>query len=313
MRKQNDTLWKGILEPFFRDFLRFIDPVLALTINADREIVFMDKELHQEFPSDEGIYEQRTVDKLVKLYTHEGREEWILLHLEVQDKYTRDFSQRTYNYFNRLYDKYKKPITAYSIFTEPNGIKRTNAFKINCNGTSLIYKFNPYKIAVQDNDYLMQHGNPFALIILIAKATTLKKIYKDKQGFDHALLEYKLKIARSVLDRKLPERKEKLMMNFLFFYISFELSETKVKFDHEINLLTNKNINNMTIEEILIGQAEIRGRRIGEKAGKREGKREAKQDEITRLITKHGFTDKEIVDFAEVPLSLVRKVRSELN
>jgi len=312
VRKQNDTLWKGILEPFFGDFLRFIDPALALTIDPGRELLFMDKELHQEFPSDEGIYEQRTVDKLVKLYTLEGKEKWILLHLEVQDKYSRDFSQRMYNYFNRLYDKYKKPITAYAIFTEPNGIKRTNAFKINCSGTTLVYKFNTYKIAVQDNDYLMQHRNPFALIILIAKATTLKKIYKDKQQFDDALLDYKLKIARLILGRKLPERKEKLMMNFLFFYISFELSETKSKFDHEINLLTNKNISVMTIEEILIGQAEIRGRRIGEKAGKKEGKQQAKQEEITRLITKHGFTDKEIVDFAEVPLSLVRKIRTSL-
>ena len=153
-------------------------------------------------------------------------------------------------------------------------------------------------------------------ILVIAKATTLKKIYKDKQQFDDALLDYKLQIARLILGRKLPERKEKLMMNFLFFYISFELSETKFKFDHEINLLTNKNISVMTIEEILIGQAEIRGRRIGEKAGKREGKKEgkqqAKQEEITRLITKHGFTDKEIVDFAEVPLSLVRKIRTSL-
>jgi hypothetical protein len=178
MKKQNDTLWKGILEPFFFDFLLLIDPDLAASIDTAREIVFMDKELNQRTPSEEEIYEQKIVDKLVKLYTIEGKEKWILLHLEIQEKYSRKFSERMYAYFNRLYDKYKKPITAYAIFTEPNDIKRDNTFKMNCCGTTLHYTFNTYKIAVQDNNVLMHHPNPFALVILIAKAAALKKTYK---------------------------------------------------------------------------------------------------------------------------------------
>ncbi|CAM3920288.1 hypothetical protein SAMN06265348_111168 [Pedobacter westerhofensis] len=161
MRKQNDTLWKGILEPFFREFLFLIDPALAASVDPAREIIFLDKELNQEIPSVEGIYEQKIVDKLIKLYMLDGTEEWILLHLEVQEKYRKDFSKRMFDYFNKLYDKYKKPITAYAIFTEASDIKRNNVFKMDCRGTSLQYIFNTYKIALQDEDMLRK--NPIHL------------------------------------------------------------------------------------------------------------------------------------------------------
>jgi len=303
MKKQNDTLWKGILEPFFYDFLRLVDPVLAATINQDRPIVFMDNELYLQAPSAEEIFERRIVDKLVKLYTTEGSEKWILLHLEVQDKYTKDFSERMYGYFYRLYDKHKRPITAYAIFTEPNKIKRDNVFKMNCGGTKLEYTFNTYKIALQDENVLINHANPFALVILIAKQTELKKRYNDRQEFDRVLLADKLKIAALILERNLEDTKKRILMNFLFYYINFEFQETKLNFEHKINLLTNKNTPNMTIEDILIGQAELRGKRLGIK--------EAQEAEIARLIRKQGLTDDQIVDFAEVSHSLVKRIRKK--
>jgi hypothetical protein len=304
MKKQNDTLWKGILEPFFYDFLLFVDPILAATVDQGREIVFMDKELSQESPSENEIYEQKIVDKLVRLHTLDTNKEWILLHLEIQEKYNKDFGKRMYNYFNRLYIKYNVPITAYAIFTKPNGIKRDNVFKVDCFGTTLRYTFNTYKIALQEETLLMEHHNPFALVVLIAKLGALKKIYKDRHEYDRMLLEQKIKIANLILEKQLPPEKERMLMNFLFYYVNFEFQKTKIKFDHEINLLTNKNIQDMTIEEILIGQARLQGKRQGEK--------KAKEDEVSRLIRKKGLTNEEIVDFAETSISLVKRVRKKI-
>lgn len=303
MKKKNDTLWKGILEPFFYDFLRLVDPALAATIDNQRPIVFMDNELYLQTPSAEEVYERRIVDKLVKLYTAEGSEKWILLHLEIQDKYTKDFSERMYGYFYRLHDKYKRPITAYAIFTEPNRVKRDNVFKINCGGTKLEYTFNTYKIALQDENVLINHSNPFALVVLIAKQTTLRKRYKEKKEYDRILLEDKLRLASVILERNLDDSKKRMLLNFLFYYVNFEFQETKIIFEHRINLLTNKNSSNMTIEEILIGQAELRGKRMGLKL--------AKESEVARLIRKQGLTDEQIVDFAEVPHSMVKRIRKK--
>lgn len=92
---------------------------------------------------------------------------------------------------------------------------------LNYMGTSLSYKFNTCKIAGQDDVYLMQHPNPFALIILIAKATALKALCRNSYEYDDRLLAYKLRIARLICDMKLPGQKERIIMNFLFHYINF--------------------------------------------------------------------------------------------
>jgi hypothetical protein len=90
-------------------------------------------------------------------------------------------------------------------------------------------------------------------------------------------------------------------MNFLFYYVNFEFQETKIIFEQKVNLLTNKNNTKMTIEEIIIGQAKLESKRLAQK--------EAKEAEITRMIRKQGLTNEQIVEFAEAPLSLVKRVR----
>lgn len=271
-----------------------------MSIDLEKGFEFMDKELDQEFPSGDENYEQKVVDKLIRLHTKEGKS--ILLHLEVQDKYSKNFSQRMYNYFNRLYDKYRIPITAYAIFTEPNVIKRADTFNVDYMGTSLSYRFNTFKIADQDNDYLTQHSNPFALIILIAKATALRTKYKIKQVYDDRLLSYKLEIAKLIRDRKLSEHKERTIMNFLLFYINFELKETNINFENKLNPISD--INNMTIEEVLLEDAK--------RTGFLEGRNQAKENEVYRRIVKEGLTDRQIAKFAEVSLYFVKKIRAKI-
>jgi len=303
MRKQKDTLWKAALELLFEDFLLFINQDLAQSIDLAKGYEFINKELIQEFPPDHGRYENKIVDKLIKLFTRDGKQ--LLLHLEVQEKYSEDFGQRMYAYFNRLYDKYKMSINAYAIFTEPNEIKRKRIFKIDCMGTRLTYQYNIFKVAVQDDDELINHPSPFALIVLIAKAALIKKGSKNNLESDERLLTYKLKMVKLILDRKLPVHKQRAIMNFLFYYLDFEFSETRAKFESEVNLLINKNIKEMiTFEEVLIEDAQMEGYY--------KGKEEAKENEIYRLITKLGFSDQQIADYADIPLKFVKRVRKSI-
>ncbi len=118
--QRNDYLWKGILEDIyiFDDFLRFMHPDADEIFNFSRGIEFLDKELEQLFPPEEDEFSVKIVDKLAKVYTREGAEEWILVHCEVQGEYKSDFPQRMYTYFYRIFDKYGKRISAYAILTE---------------------------------------------------------------------------------------------------------------------------------------------------------------------------------------------------
>ena len=77
-----DILWKGILEDCFEDFFRFFYPEWVGKIDFERGVVFLDKELEQLMP--ESVNNPRYADKLVKVYTKDVEEHWILIHIEVQ-------------------------------------------------------------------------------------------------------------------------------------------------------------------------------------------------------------------------------------
>ncbi|MDM8173183.1 hypothetical protein QT327_02250 [Olivibacter sp. 47] len=91
MAKKDDLLWKGILEEIFDDFLRFMHPEADEIYDLKKGIAFLDKELEQLFPPEEDEFSPKVVDKLARVNTREGKEEWVLIHVEVQGRYQKDF------------------------------------------------------------------------------------------------------------------------------------------------------------------------------------------------------------------------------
>ena len=82
---RNDILWKGILEDIFPDFLTFFIPDAPEQIDFERRFEFLDKELEQlerqpGFPPDQDSFKPRHIDKLVKVFTRQGDEHWVLIH-----------------------------------------------------------------------------------------------------------------------------------------------------------------------------------------------------------------------------------------
>jgi hypothetical protein len=203
MRRKDDLLWKGILEDVFDDFLRFLNPDAETLLDFDKGFEFLDKELEQVFPPENDEYSPKVIDKLVKVFTRSGKEEWVLVHVEVQGQYRQDFAQRMFTYFYRILDKYQKPITAYAIFTDAILKARPDSFGIEFMGTSLIYKFNTYQIAGQNDEVLQASNNPFAMVVLTAKTALAGREMKDSNERDMFLLSLKLKLARRLLAKQI--------------------------------------------------------------------------------------------------------------
>lgn len=308
MKKQYDLLWKKILEPFFFDFLKFVDPKFTLGIDMGKKPTFLDKELVRPIPCSEGEIEHRIVDKLVKVYTRSGKAEWVLFHLEIQHSYNKNFPERMYHYFHGLYQKFKKPIAAYAIFTEPGNVKRDNLFKLSYGDTKIEYHFNTCKIALQDDYILKNDTNPFALIILIAKQTNFKHLYKDKQLYDQKLLANKLEIAKLIFERNLDYEKESNLIFFLFYYVNFEFNETNATFEREIKLLTNKPLKYMTMQELILEERKFEGLQEGLKLGRKQ----TKEAMVLKMIEMQFASDEEIVKIAEVTPGFVSRQRKKL-
>ena len=116
--KRDDALWKGLIEDLADDFLKFFFPNAEEVFDLNRKISFLDKELEQLFPNNQDEFSPKYVDKLLKVYSKQGKEEWILVHVEVQGSTDKTFARRMFTYYYRILDKYGKEITALAILTK---------------------------------------------------------------------------------------------------------------------------------------------------------------------------------------------------
>lgn len=233
MVQREDILWKGVLEEVFDDFLRFFylpQTVSDNVFDLSRGVVFLDKELAQLSPQvkdetkEKGL-STKIVDKLVKIYTHNGEEKWILLHLEIQGTFRKDFAFRMFTYYYKILDKYQRPVAACAILTEAVLKPRTGIYEQEIMGTSIRYQFKICKIAEQDDAALWASDNLFALVVLIAKSKFIGKNIKDPDERDKALLTFKCELLQVLDSRSIPERKANALLKFLVHYVQFETIE----------------------------------------------------------------------------------------
>ncbi len=301
----NDLLYKGLLEDLFEDFLRFMIPDAESRFDLKRGFDFLNQELDQLFPPDAGEHTTKVVDKLAKVYTKAGTEEWILIHLEIQDRYGADFGERMFNYYHRILYKYKKPIAAFAILTEPSKKTRDNTFQLSYLNTSITYTFNVFKIAEQDEIELEASDNPFAKVVLIAKAK-LKGERINKKQRDAFYMEVKKDMAKKLYGQQIPKSKIIALLNFLHHHISFEEQENNKIFEQEFIKIAGGN-KTMGIRELLIDWAKNEGRLEGVLEGELRGELK-KQSEIAREMIRDKFPIETIVKLTKLSVKEIEKL-----
>ena len=303
MRRRYDPYWKGILEEVFDDFLRFVFPDADKELNLEAGFEFLDKELGEMYPEPEKNGQTRYVDKLVKVFKHDGRERWILAHIEVQGTHDREFPQRMFRYYYKLLDRYGSPVTAIAIFSGADGKRMPNRFEDECLGTQLTYKYNTVSITDYTDEELERSDNPFALVLLIAK-----KALRKGKGMDTVLLEEKLHLARLLLEKGLfTKPKIKAVFNFLNNYIRFEKSDTYRIFEKQLNHITQKKNTMGILEQV----AEVRYEE-GLKKGEKKATQKACRLFVENLLRETKFTPAKIASLANVSQAFVKKVEKDL-
>jgi len=94
IRDDYDSPWKEALESYFPEFMALLFPAIHGEVDWSRRYEFLDKEL-QQIVRDAALG-RRYADKLAKVWTVEGRETWVLIHVEVQGQPEPDFDERMY-------------------------------------------------------------------------------------------------------------------------------------------------------------------------------------------------------------------------
>jgi hypothetical protein len=101
-----DSPWKEALLRFFPAFLLFFFPHVYAAINWRRGYEFLDKELRRILPDSETG--NKLADLLVKVWLKDGRESWLLIHVEIQAQPQEDFPERLFVYYSRIRDRYNR-------------------------------------------------------------------------------------------------------------------------------------------------------------------------------------------------------------
>lgn len=307
----NDALWKGIIEDLLEDFLDFFFPEMEFDLS--RKPQFLDKELAEIYPLKGEVHHRRRVDKLIKLWTKNGKEKWLLIHIEVQGYQDKKLPKRIFQYFYRILDSHKQDVTSLVIFSDPHKTYRPDTYTYEVAGTDLAFKYRVYKILDQSEEQLKNSDNVFAIVIW-----TVLVALKDKRISGEALVMEKLNIIKELMRRKVPPKKIRSLINYIRFYVRLNDESLNQKFEKEVIKLTG-NKNTMGVEEILLEQAKDQGVKIGmekglekgEEKGKEEGRLEQLYLTVKKLILK-GKSKEYICDLLDMDEAFVEKIRKEL-
>lgn len=182
-------MWKVVIEEVFDDLLRFVYADADQVYDLDRGFEFLEKELAEIDPKPSEATDTRFADKLVKVYHRDGEEEWVLMHVEIQGDTSNgsEFAGRMFRYFYRLLDRYKRPVSAIAIFTGLNGQRMPGVFEYEYRNTRLRYEYQTMSILNFSNRELEESLNPFARVILAAKAAIMAGRLPEAELFERKL------------------------------------------------------------------------------------------------------------------------------
>jgi len=305
--KRDDALWKGLIEDLADDFLKFFFSNAEEILDLNRKITFLDKELEQLFPNTQDEFNPKYVDKLLKVYTKKGEEEWILVHVEVQGSTDKQFERRMLTYYYRILDKYDKDIASLAILTDKRKKFRPSKYEREFLETSLQFKFKTYKVLDANTEALEASENPFATVILVVQTALKKGTISEESMYN-----LKIELVKKLLQKNFSKPKIDALLRFLKLYVRFEKIELINKFDDELDIITNRP-NTMGLKEFVLD----RERRMARKEGREEGKEEEREEKNSiftqNLIMQTEFSDEKIADLAGVDIEYVKKMRTSLS
>jgi hypothetical protein len=161
-----DSPWKEALDLYFEPFVALLFPEVYRQIDWSRGYEALDKEFQQVVR--EAELGRRYVDKLVKVWTKEGVECWVLIHVEVQTTRDADFPQRMYVYNYRVFDRYNKPVASLAVLADDDPDWRPSEFRNRLFGCEAGIRFPAVKLLdfAAHESILEASTNPFAKVVL---------------------------------------------------------------------------------------------------------------------------------------------------
>ena len=272
----HDRLFKELIQTFFEEFIEGFFPEIYPQINFSSV-----KFLEQEVFTDIVKGERRKIDILAET-SFQGTSQLILIHIEPQSTYQKEFNERMFIYCSRLYEKYRKPILPIAIFSYNDKRSVPAQFTIDV-PTQQILKFQYFQIHLIKKNWreFIRSNNPVAAALLSKMGYTVDERVQVKVEFFRML-------SRMELD---PAKMELL---YGFFETYLKLTET----EEEQMIERISNLPDLKERESVLRLPNSyfdRGVKQGIEQGKKTGAEAAKQ-EVAQNLLSLGLSIEQIVE-----------------
>ncbi len=104
----------------------------------------------------------------MKVRLKDGREQWVLVHVEVQTQRATGFADRMFVYHYRIRDRYKARCAAFAILADDSPGWRPNEFRDELLGTEIVMRFSTAKLLDYEANWpeLESETNPFGVVVM---------------------------------------------------------------------------------------------------------------------------------------------------
>lgn len=108
------------------------------------------------------------VDKLIKVWLKNGKETWLLIHLEIQSQVDPNFTKRMFSYHYRIFDRYNQEVVSLAILGDNQANWRPQEYSYGRWGCRLSLQFPIVKLLDYESRWseLEQSDSPFAVLVM---------------------------------------------------------------------------------------------------------------------------------------------------
>ncbi len=285
-RSDYDSPWKEIIEDFFPSFLEFFFPEAYAVIDWEREqpYEFLDSELQQLEPDAE--IGKRLVDKVAKVWLKNGEEAWIIVHVEIQGYYDKDFAERMYIYNYRLFDRHRKRVISLAVLADEGINWRPNRYESSLAGCCASLQFPIVKLLDYEGqwDTLEQTTNPFGMVVMAHLRTKGTNLNPESR------LHWKLSLVKMLFKKGYSRKEVKGLFRFID-WVMFLPEDLAISFKTELK-------NDKEVSKKMRYVTSI------ERLAKQEGKQEKAREDVVQILQ---------IRFGEVPEQIASLINTMNN
>ncbi len=186
-RDDFDSPWKEALQAYLPSFLGFFFADIHTDVDWTRGYESLDKEFQQ-------IVRRAKVgkclaDKLFKIWLKDGGERWLLIHIEIQGDYEKEFPERMFDYHVAARQLYNQQVVSLAVLCDDNANWRPTTFEYENWSCRLHLTFRIAKLLdfAADLSALERSDNPFGAVVLAhlqAQATRGDPANRGRQKLD---------------------------------------------------------------------------------------------------------------------------------